>query len=424
MQDYMQQQQASAMAAYNAQAQAWQQQQQTAYLPMGYGPVRTGARGQQAQRANPYARSELIGFTLNSRGLPLRTGCKPCTYYEKTGRCNYGAECRWDHPEEVIQKMSEEAANVSVNSKGYPLRPDVETCKYYSQWGTCSFGKTCRWNHPDGIQGTHTASAVNSGGLPIRPEEKVCVYYVKTGTCKFAQTCKFNHPEVVTEEMKAEALAQSENKQDYANGAGPQIGATMQPAENYGALPTNEKGHPSRPGAPECTFYLKTGNCKFGLGCKFDHPFNIAPNPAAGVQGGGQTGYGKTPDGYNSKGYPVRYGEPECQYFMKSGECKFGQTCRFNHPEHAAVGVMLNSKGYPMRPGFPACQFFTKTGECKFGQTCKFDHPESAVGGAGGVNQSAMAMLRAANAQMGGGAQMSGSSTSGWDQAPAGTYQQ
>lgn len=30
--------------------------------------------------------------------------------------------------------------------------------------------------------------------------------------------------------------------------------------------------YPERPGAPECAFYVKTGRCKFGAGCKFHHP--------------------------------------------------------------------------------------------------------------------------------------------------------
>ena len=26
------------------------------------------------------------------------------------------------------------------------------------------------------------------------------------------------------------------------------------------------------PGEPDCHFFLKTGNCKFGEGCRFNHP--------------------------------------------------------------------------------------------------------------------------------------------------------
>ncbi len=30
--------------------------------------------------------------------------------------------------------------------------------------------------------------------------------------------------------------------------------------------------------------------------------------------------------------FPERLGEPDCVYYMRTGLCGFGQTCRFNHP--------------------------------------------------------------------------------------------
>ena len=30
--------------------------------------------------------------------------------------------------------------------------------------------------------------------------------------------------------------------------------------------------YPLRPEAEDCAFYIKTGNCKFGFNCKFNHP--------------------------------------------------------------------------------------------------------------------------------------------------------
>jgi len=30
--------------------------------------------------------------------------------------------------------------------------------------------------------------------------------------------------------------------------------------------------HPVREGVPDCCFYIKTGQCKLGLGCKYNHP--------------------------------------------------------------------------------------------------------------------------------------------------------
>lgn len=30
--------------------------------------------------------------------------------------------------------------------------------------------------------------------------------------------------------------------------------------------------------------------------------------------------------------YPERPGEPDCTYYVRTGLCRFGSTCRFNHP--------------------------------------------------------------------------------------------
>lgn len=35
---------------------------------------------------------------------------------------------------------------------------------------------------------------------------------------------------------------------------------------------------PVRPNEPDCTFYVKTGNCRFGMNCKFNHPANKTRN--------------------------------------------------------------------------------------------------------------------------------------------------
>ena len=33
--------------------------------------------------------------------------------------------------------------------------------------------------------------------------------------------------------------------------------------------------YPVRPGEPDCVFWIKTGRCKFGAGCKFNHPSGL-----------------------------------------------------------------------------------------------------------------------------------------------------
>ena len=98
------------------------------------------------------------------------------------------------------------------------------------------------------------------------------------------------------------------------------------------------------------------------------------------------------------------------QYYLKTGTCKFGPTCKFHHPrEKAGIAgrVQLNTLGYPLRPvrsflggqlcillflclsvcctekklalllqNEKECAYYLKTGQCKYANTCKFHHPE------------------------------------------------
>jgi hypothetical protein len=34
----------------------------------------------------------------------------------------------------------------------------------------------------------------------------------------------------------------------------------------------------------------------------------------------------------DSESYPQHPGEPDCSYYIRTGLCRFGATCRFNHP--------------------------------------------------------------------------------------------
>ncbi|CAN6347528.1 unnamed protein product [Urochloa humidicola] len=120
---------------------------------------------------------------------------------------------------------------------------------------------------------------------------------------------------------------------------------------------------PERIEEPDCSYYMRTGLCRFGATCKFNHP----PNRKLAVAAARMKGE-----------YPYRIGQPECQYYLKTGTCKFGATCKFHHPrEKAAIAtrVQLNVLGYPIRPNEKECAYYLRTGQCKFASTCKFHHP-------------------------------------------------
>ena len=155
--------------------------------------------------------------------------------------------------------------------------------------------------------------------------------------------------------------------------------------------------YPLRPGEQDCRDFLRTGRCKYGESCKYNHPLNVE-------SGGGLSDGGPLPN---------RPGEPPCHYFLKHGICKFGQSCKFDHPSgpHVQKGLtglaasnniggegtgngraaVASSGGLvyvtnpatgtttvqvlPQRPNEPDCIYFLRNGRCKYGSICKFHHP-------------------------------------------------
>lgn len=199
---------------------------------------------------------------------------------------------------------------------------------------------------------------------------------MKNQECKYGCTCKNNHPEMAAPQAHPNMVP----LQKPMGGAG--FGGKGAGKGGVSAPPAgmNSKGYPIRPGATACSFFLKTGTCKFEATCQFTHPegvdaASVAVNPlqAQGI-------YTAPAESFNSKGYPLRPGQPICAFFAKTGECKFSNTCKFDHTEgmgfEDAGQTLTNSLGHPVRPGQPACAFFVKNGTCSYSGTCKFDHPE------------------------------------------------
>lgn len=72
--------------------------------------------------------------------------------------------------------------------------------------------------------------------------------------------------------------------------------------------------------------------------------------------------------------FPLRPGKQHCDFYVKTGHCKYGVDCVFDHPPEYVVP--LTEQGLPFRPGQPVCTFYQKTQQCKYGPSCKFHHPK------------------------------------------------
>ncbi|KAM7509220.1 hypothetical protein LguiA_019673 [Lonicera macranthoides] len=127
---------------------------------------------------------------------------------------------------------------------------------------------------------------------------------------------------------------------------------------------------PIRPYAGDCPYYLRTGTCKFGLSCKYNHPLKRTD----------KVNYDR-----NNEGFSDKSGQIECKYYLTAGGCKYGNSCRFNHskPESEIALTELNFLGLPIRLGEKECPFYMRNGSCGYGASCRFHHPDpTTVGGA------------------------------------------
>ncbi|CAN1769728.1 Zinc finger CCCH domain-containing protein ZFN-like [Linum perenne] len=326
---------------------------------------------------------------------PERPGEPDCSYYIRTGLCRFGATCRFNHP------PNRKLAIAAARMKGeFPERIGQPECQFFLKTGTCKFGATCKFHHPKDKAGIAGRVSLNSLGFPHRPNEVECAYYLRTGQCKFGSTCKFHHPQPSNLMLPLRGspiypTVQSPTnpaQQSYPGGVANWSRASFitsprwQAPSSYTPL-ILPQGVVSVPGWN--TYSGQVGSVsspdsqqQSGIGQIYgSSPQNETSSAEA------QGAFSPYRSGSVSVGYyalqrdnvfPERPGQPECQYYIKTGDCKFGAVCRFHHPRERLIPApdcVLSPIGLPLRPGEPLCIFYSRYGICKFGPSCKFDHP-------------------------------------------------
>ncbi|XP_071702333.1 zinc finger CCCH domain-containing protein ZFN-like [Rutidosis leptorrhynchoides] len=322
---------------------------------------------------------------------PVREGEPDCSYYIRTGLCRFGATCRFNHP------LNRKLAIATAKMRGeYPERVGQPECQYYLKTGTCKFGATCKFDHPRDKAGIAGRVTLNVLGYPLRTNEAECTYYLRTGQCKFGSTCKFHHPQPsnmmvsyrgspIYPTVQSPTSPGQQSYQGVTNWSLSRasfVSPRWQAPSNYAPM-ILPQGMVSVPGwsayggqigsiSSSDNQQQTAGNSQiYGTSRQ-----NDAANEALqGAYSSYRTGYYALP---SENVFPERPDQPECQFYMKTGDCKFGAVCRFHHPRERILPMpdcVLSPMGLPLRPGEPLCIFYSRYGICKFGSSCKFDHP-------------------------------------------------
>ncbi|OWM65467.1 hypothetical protein CDL15_Pgr009057 [Punica granatum] len=303
------------------------------------------------------------GFGRKNK-FPVRPDAEDCAFYMKTGTCKFGSNCKFNHPIRRKPQVAKERVKDREESKD---KTGQVECKYYLTPGGCKYGKACRFSHSKANPvAPAPAVELNFLGLPIRPGEKECPFYMRTGTCKFAANCKFNHPD---------PTSGGDPPMEFSNG-----GST--PLQNASQFPV---WSPSGTLNNECTPYVPM----------MYSPTQVVSSPNAEWNFQGQSMHPAPAYIMNSpttteshiytnhqqqmavEEFPERPGQPECSYFLKTGDCKFKSNCKYHHPKdrvQKSPQVALSDKGLPLRPDQNICSYYSRYGICKFGPACKFDH--------------------------------------------------
>ncbi|KAG6515891.1 hypothetical protein ZIOFF_026325 [Zingiber officinale] len=284
---------------------------------------------------------------------------------------------------------------------GFPERVGHPECQFYLRTGTCKFGATCKFHHPRDKAGIASRVQLNMLGYPIRPNEIECAYYMRTGVCKFGGTCKFHHPQ------PSNTMVSLRGSTVY-----PGVHSPTSPQQSYpGGLTNWPMSRASFIASPRWQGLSSYAQVIVPQGLVQVPSWNTFPGQLRAVsssetplllprttpfygasqQSETMAGVQGTVPSYRSNAlpmgqyvmardnvFPERPDQPECQFYMKTGDCKFGAACKFHHPRERIVpppNCMLSPLGLPLRPGEPLCIFYSRYGICKFGAHCKFNHP-------------------------------------------------
>ncbi|GER33136.1 zinc finger CCCH domain-containing protein 6, partial [Striga asiatica] len=256
----------------------------------------------------------------------------------------------WAAPEPMWQ------LGLGGGPESYPVRPDAPDCIYFMRTGFCGYGSRCRFNHPRDRNLAMGSLRTSGGDYPERMGQPVCqnykigvliLYYTRTGMCKFGSTCKYHHPK-------------------YG------VGSSAPIMLNFSGYPSRPV--PANPGASSSLQPPTVGAGQIYGITQLSSSSAAYTGPYVPIT----STIDQSSSSQNVQSFPERPGQPECQYYLRTGDCKFGSTCKYHHPREwtaPTINFSPTPVGLPLRPGMPICSHYAQSGMCRYGPSCRFDHP-------------------------------------------------
>lgn len=128
----------------------FQQQQMARGFQSGFQSQKSGfTGGSPFQNANSsHSVGMETGASMDDGSSASTSGgsaAKPCTNYQNTGNCRFGANCRFSHS--VNGASPSGGRSVSTGTGTVTGGTNVKPCTNFQSTGTCKFGANCRFSH-------------------------------------------------------------------------------------------------------------------------------------------------------------------------------------------------------------------------------------------------------------------------------------
>ncbi|KAL0718384.1 hypothetical protein Bca4012_067706 [Brassica carinata] len=217
-----------------------------------------------------------------------------------------------------------------------------------------------------GREGANMERLVDSATLNNRPREKECPFYMRNGSCKFGGDCKFNHPDPTSIGGVGSPLFRGNDGGSFSTKDAPQAS-------------WSSSRHMSGTGTAPFIPVMHSQNHGYQAPSVYPPERSVLPRStySANNQLAETSSFSQFQQQMTVEEFPERPDQPECSYYVKTGDCKFKYKCKYHHPKNRLPKQSpssFNDKGLPLRPGQSMCTHYSRYGICKFGPACRFDH--------------------------------------------------